>query len=375
MKYIKIFILTVILIFLIIFCYLINFFSNTNNSSHYDKISTKINEYLNEYKEYSIDIFRSYDGIIYGNILTDKYDSILFSTYATFSYDINNDIFSIQKVNDNKRIIDYIELDTIVIYCTLENNSNNNSYIWKIEMKEPNKSSETLLSGEIINVFDYPVFNYIDKNNIFISTKKNIENSKINYSFFTINKENRILEELISEEGNLIENAGTLLNDSESIIIDNNKIYYSITNADNTQSLLMYDLKNNEIQEIYKCSNDNMKIYNFIKNDKYMFVQLIDSNSKDNESNIIILNNELQIERNFESLLLTFPVKINNNEILFHNFDGKWKYFSFENIFEDIKDISIYDEEIFPKYFLIDENIILIQNFNNNLNIVDINNI
>ena len=371
------FLLILLVILLALTFFFLNKFSqktNINTEILSEKNNFNLNKHLDSYKDYTIEILRSNNGIIYGNILTEKYDVTLLSTVSIFSYDYINDDFKIFPFESKKRIIDYIVLDDTIFYCTLEYSENEDSFTWIVKRQTIDFSDEEkiLLSGTINYLFDFPIFKYIDSNNIFIATKNNISNSEIEFCFYSLDKDVENFSKLIHKKGHLQETNGTLLNNSENIIIIDGKLYYSIINEDNSQSLLCYNLLTNEIYEIYHNINPSLSLYNFIISNNYVFLQLLSNDT--NSSQIIIKHLQNKTIYSFESKILTFPTLINENTILFHNSDNAWNFISLNNIHSELNSITLPTSSIMPKYIYLENNTILIQTIENIFDIIHIKN-
>ena len=302
---------------------------------------------------------------MYGTIIDENRDPILFSTYATFSYNTSNDKFNINILENNIRIMDYIVLDNYTYFCTLQYENVSNSFLWNIykQKNDFEESKELILSGKITDVFDFPVFNYISKDSILVTVKYLINETDLKYEFFEINTSSHQLTSLVNDTYIPGEHKGTILYNSNTIKIYKDKIYYSVLNSDNSQYLLSYDIISRKKQKIYTNEDDNYGILNFVISDNYVFIQLV---GKLDTSINLILDTTHSTTYSFESKTLTFPNLINNETILFHNSDNKWDIFQFTNMTNNLKEINVWkDTSVFPKYILLDNNTILLQSFDN----------
>ena len=333
---------------------------------------SKLTEYLKPYQnsKKSINILRVKDKIIYGTIETNEYDQFLFTTLGVFMYDIEKDEFNFKKFDNNKRIINLIVINNNLYYSTLSY-SENDTFNWELYVDMLNANTPVLLeTGKIKNLFDYPRMSYIDNTSAIILQKTN-DGTKIKYKIFKISNN---ITELISGEGDTIENEGVLLYNDDNISIMNNKIYYTIVNADDSQSLIAYDLEKMTQSIIYTNKNGNMAISSFTLANSYILIQLTDKTNEQKSINIILNKNNEQIY-SFESEFLTFSNLISYDSILFHNSDNSWKIFQLKNgeyNFQELQSSINNIDNILPKYFILDKNKILIQTFTDQLYYVDI---
>lgn len=367
----KIFIyISIIIVFVIIAIY---FIINANNcflnpsKEIIDSNYSKINNYLKEYQNYNIEILRQYNNILYGSIIDENNDPVLFSTYAIFSYDTVNDTFDINILDNDIRIIDYIVLDDTTYFCTLQYDTEiNNSLLWKIFKQKSNfrVDAELLLSGNITDVFDFPMFNYISKDRILVATKYFVNKRNLKYELLEANTSSNSLATLINDTYIPEKDQGSILYNSSTIKIYNNKIYYSILNSDSSQCLISYNLANGEKEKVFTNDNNYYGIFNFIISNKYIFIQL----SSDANASINLLLDATTYDKkySFKSKVLTFPNLINNEKILFHSSNNKWDIFQLDGISNSLKELNIWkDTSVFPKYILTDNNTILLQTFDN----------
>ena len=365
-KYIFIFIILIIIAISIYVIYIYSHnLSPTSSIVQTNSTYSKVNDYLSNYKNYNIEILRNFNNILYGTIIDENRDLILFSTYATFSYNTSNDKFNINILENNIRIMDYIVLDNYTYFCTLQYENVSNSFLWNIykQKNDFEESKELILSGKITDVFDFPVFNYISKDSILVTVNYLINETDLKYEFFEINTSSHQLTSLVNDTYIPGEHKGTILYNSNTIKIYKDKIYYSVLNSDNSQYLLSYDIISRKKQKIYTNEDDNYGILNFVISDNYVFIQLV---GKLDTSINLILDTTHSTTYSFESKTLTFPNLINNETILFHNSDNKWDIFQFANMTNNLKEINVWkDTSVFPKYILLDNNTILLQSFDN----------
>ena len=113
-------------------------------------------------------------------------------------------------------------------------------------------------------------------------------------------------------------------------------------------------------------------IYTFNIIDEKIIVQEVLDQEK---SNLITYNIDSKICENIiETEILTFPEMLNNNEILFHQPNNTWKKYLIEkNAFQNVEISLIDNNNVYPKYYLIDTNEILVQDYDNNFFVLSIN--
>lgn len=373
--------LFIILIFTILFIK-----NNSHQSPAYEQSSireselpqyleeSKLTQYLREYQhtKYSIDILRVENYKIYGAIQTNEYDQVLFSTIGIFIYDVKEDKFEFKSFSNNERLIDFILLEDKFYYCTLSYGEND-TYKWNLYSDTWNTEYPLLIeNGSITNLFEYPRMKYLNANTVIILSKHQIENT-VKCKICSIDSNGNV-KELLNKEGDLSTNKGTLLYNNDSLLVKDNKLYYTVLNSDNSQALILYDLEKLKEYTIYTNTDDSKALSLFIIADDFVFLQLTDKTNNENNTNIIINQNKEEIYR-FSSGMLTFANLINNETILFHNSGNVWQLFKIsdkENNLQTLESNINEINNIFPKYFVIDKNRIFVQTFTNEFYCVDI---
>lgn len=338
----------------------------------------ELNNYLKKYSdEYTLEVLRCYNNIIYGSIISELGDSFLMSTYATFSYNIQSNSFNIDIINNSKRLNDYIISNNFKYSSVIEYNEILDLYSWKIykDTVESNNFSNLILSGNIYDVLDAPAFYYIDNNNFLVVIKYLTNDFNQKYELIKINSDNDSLNTIISDVDDVSNKTGTFLYDNQTIFISNNNIYYSLLNSDYSQTIWKYNLITQRKEDIYTNYDENYYIFNYIVSNQYAFIQLASNTEKSTQSKNLILeldNNSLVFS--FYSKILSFPRLVDDNTILFHSSDNNWDIFSFNTMENKLTNITIWkDNLIFPKYILINNCNILIQTFDNKFYVVNIN--
>ena len=328
-----------------------------DNSMISKKIDLK--EKLNSYKEDKINVLHIKNNKIYGTVETDKNNSIIYSTLAIFTYDIaKNDILVIPQ-KDNIRVIDYFIIDNTIYYCILSS-ENNNKYEWKIVSTDLEENNFNLiLRGSIDDVFEYPRIFAEYENSIYIVLKleDDVKIIKVN---------NSKTEEIITIKG---ENINSIQMNT-FVLYDNNIFFASTEEGTDKIRVVNVDEKNSRI--IYQSNSKIKMIYTFNIIDEKIIVQEVLDQEK---SNLITYNIDSKICENIiETEILTFPEMLNNNEILFHQPNNTWKKYLIEkNAFQNVEISLIDNNNVYPKYYLIDTNEILVQDYDNNFFVLSIN--
>ncbi|MCI8291563.1 MAG: hypothetical protein HFJ24_03265 [Clostridia bacterium] len=320
-----------------------------------------LTEKLNDYKEYSINILHTNKNHILGTIETDQINPIVFSTVAVFDYDISRDSINIISQSNNQRIIEFyiINEQAYYVYLYIQDNG---LFEWKIlTMNLTTGESHELLKGNIAYAFEYPRIFAEEDGKLYLVVKANdevqilfIEDAKIN-----------IIKSLKNEKINSF--------DMNTITYQDEKIYYSCSDIDNKYTVKVLDIYNGDNKSIYKSTDERFAIYTFNVIEHKIIIQEIIDNGK---SNLITVNiNSNIIENTVATELLTLPEIINAESILFHQSNNTWKVYNIiqSEFYElDFMSLPLNLKSIFPKYFLIDNNKILIQDFNNTFYIIDI---
>lgn len=317
---------------------------------------------LSDYSQYSINVAHVYNDYIYGTIETDKYDLMLFSTVAVFTYNINSNEINIIPQTENKRIIEFYSDNNYVYYFYLLNNNDEN-FKWELNVYDlTTGKSKEILNGFISDVFEYPRIFAQEGNDIYIMMKNNGITKILQINGFDA-------KEIITIEDDIV----TPYN-MDTIKYKDNKIYYVVTEKDKKDCIKILDLDTKNIEVILKNESENHEIYTLnIINNKLIVQEAIESNFV----NLITFNLDLKITENIvESQLLNFPEKLNNKNILFHQLGSIWKIYNVETgeieEIEELKRAEMTKNGMFPKYFLIDDNRILVQDFSNDFYVINI---
>lgn len=351
----------IILLSIIIYINLYSYQSTSSNSNLVKEI--KLMTHLNKYtdSEYSINVLRVNNNIVYGTIETNKDNHFLFTTVGIFSYDIATDELTFKNFLPNQRIINFITIDSNLYYCILSSEENS-TFKWELYLDNWNafdiNKNMLLDSGYIKNLLDYPRMIYLEKDSAVISFKKQ-EDDKIEHKICKVDSKGNI-KELISDNGYLHKNEGILLYNDDNLLSTNYKIYYTILNSDNSQSLISFDLNSLTQDTLFTNKDEEMAISSFIISNNYIFLQLTDKENDLNSTNII-LNKEREQVYSFNSQMFTFANLIDHDTILFHNSGDIWQLFACEDF--TLQNIDLNINSIFPKYFVLSKNQILIQTF------------
>lgn len=331
------------------------------NKNPYILKESKINKYLNNYIDYDFEIVGDFKNKVYGTIYDVNIDQTLFGTKYLFIYDYNKDMFQIIEPNDNSRIIDFTILQGKLFYIKLLR-KNDTVFRWELHSSTIDDSrikSNVIADGEIINMFNYPRIKKLNNNQfVLFSIRDNNNNEyyQIDIYDYISGKIN-----LLSGKGNLSTNDGEILYNFTNSKIYNNKIYYTILDANNNQILFEYNIKESTTHQIYINTDNNYLLYNYEIVDKYYYLQLIDKSSTD-KSKVLILDNMYNIIKTEAAKVRTFNEELDNTCIIFHSEGNIWeKYYANQN---EYKKFNIPLKNILPKYFLLN-NMLIIQDFDN----------
>lgn len=353
--------IAVLLFSIICICFFFNK-SNDNIDSNSNKIQVNHIDLLQQLGDYtdlsdiiSIDIAHIFNNIIYGTMETDKIDSMLFSTVAVFSYDILSGELTIIPQLTDKRVIDFCIQGDQIFYCYLF--SNDNTFDWELVNVNLNTNeSKEILNGSIDYFYEYPRFFAQDNNEMFFISKSNkvTEIYKI---------ENLEFEKLITFNDDSVSSYNM-----DAIRYKDNKIYCPSTADNDIDNITIIDTKNRTNSVIYKSSDSSHKIYTFnVTEDKLIIQEVIEQDKSD----LVTFNIDYNIiESEIETKLLTFPELISNDNILIHQPNNTWKtYCISQSEFYDL-DFPTLRERPFPKYYLIHNNCILVQDFSNDFYVI-----
>lgn len=345
----------------------ISFYINARfNRNHSFSFTSNGSIFLTEKldNKYDSDIIRVNNDFIYGTLIDLEYDSMLYSTAKIFKYNINTHKLDYYNISTNDRIIDMLEMNNHLYTISLSINDND-IISWTLQdLNLINDSIEILQSGIINSPFNYPKLLYVDKEN-FIAITLNISDDRKSESY-TITLYNDKITVLAKETGKLFENDGLIMYDINNIHYNKNKLYYTVNLSDTEQQLIEHDIINNSKKILYTNKDKEYLLYNYKVVDKNQYIQLV-KRELDNQTGVIakslFIKNNKTVKTQIGNIK-TFDRLLSDDNILFHNSEGIWKLYSFEN--NKIISIEGIDFGVLPKYFVLDKNRILVQNIDDN---------
>ncbi len=252
--------------------------NNVSYSINFTKsnLGTKLEAYIKD-SSYEADILKA-DGnkTIYGVINDTLENGNLFLTKGLFLYDIESEELKYYEFNEYSRVIDFIIFDNKIYQVILENDTEDSSIKWKIQVQELNNSISWIVKeGTLIDVFKYPRL-FFEDDNLYITTLTNFEKNSEGYAKekYSLSKiENNVLKELISYEGSLIKEEGILAYNIMNVKIENSIFYHTIVDENSIQRLMAYNIKNKENKEIKSNDSKNLILYSYIPIKNSMYIQ------------------------------------------------------------------------------------------------------
>ena len=351
--------LIVIILFLIIILTMFIIYYNRDNDNKTIQISNYIVEKYG--KSYSYEIVYSENYNVYGIVYDDSLNDILYKTISLFTYDIkNNDLKFIDTVS-NERIVNYRIINQDVYYlkiCSIDK-----GYKWELVKQNLIENKSNILdSGTISSPISYPNM-FLFKDDIILAIISDLSE----YQKFYIKKykdNNSII--LYETRGHKTKKDGQL-----AFNLDNNKlidkhIYYTIIDENNEQILYDYDLETNTYNQKFVNKEADYYLQDYYFFDDNSYILLADRNDFSKSKMII---NDITI---YDTGINTFVKKLNDTSLIFHNTGDVWQILDFET--KKLNEVNIVDFQTFPNYYIIDNNVILVQDlYNNDAYIVNFN--
>lgn len=318
--------------------------------------------------KYDIELLKTADkNLIYGTIFDSSKNGNLFLTKGIYTFDVSTNNFNYYENSEENRIVDFYVKDNVLYKVVLENTLNDN-YYWKIVRQNlSNNNEEIIIKGYVVNIFNYPrILTY--NNNIYAITVSNDGDkySREIYSFFQLcTTSSNSAKELFSYSGSTLRDDGIL-----NYNIANNKIYrdnfyYTIVDKDHIQYLIELDLNNLKKNVIKENKSNDKVLYSYIPTNNGIYIQFASKNIEEkstieyhfkNNDDVNILATEIN----------TFENQINNRNLLFHNEGNKWILYNIEKNHLFTLNSNLENINLYPKYLVIDENKIMVQDFENN---------
>lgn len=320
-----------------------------------EKILTKeIKKYVN--KNYSAELFRTDNNLIYGSIYNQTVLSTVLETYGLFTYSLEKKEFKFYKYNLEKRVMDYVINDNKIYLVQLV--EKNNEFFWEFMISDNDFSNiEILKKGKIEDPFSYPRILKENESILLASIDDKDKNNQI-YSLDIV--ENRRLTNIKNDSGKKTSQYGNLLYNIGNTYMYNNQIYYTIVDEKNTQYLYSTSINEKNSKVIYTNKDSNKIIYNFKPLKQGIYIQMAIKDDPEKSYFIYLRDNKVRLEKKED--LKTLDIIYNGN-IIFHNQKNKFQIFSEESL--KLKNYSVKIEKVYPKYLVVNNNII-IQDFDNN---------
>lgn len=349
-----------------------SFFLFCKNDKKYQILNFEKNELSNislkytDNGKYDIELLKTADkNLIYGTIFDSSENGNLFLTMGIYTFNISSNEFNYYKNDEKNRIVDFYINNNILYKVVLENTSNNN-YCWKIIRQNLlTDSEEILITGYIVNIFNYPRL-LVYNNNIYSIAVSNegVDGSSETYSLYQfLTTPKNSVKELFKYNGSTLEDNGIL-----NYNISNNKIYshnfyYTVVDENHVQYLIKFDLNNLKKTVIKENKSNDKVLYNYIPTDDGIYIQFA---SKDETKKSIIEYYSNDDISTLETDINTFENQINNTNLLFHNEGNAWILYNIvENRLNSLNS-NLDDKDLYPKYLVVDKNKIIAQDFDNN---------
>ena len=316
-----------------------------------------LNHHLKKYKNEAISIDIDYidNNLVYGSILNTKDDSILFTTLYLFQYNIKTDEYKEFKYNKG-RIFDYYIIENNIYY--ISEKIENDIYHWQLIKSDLSfETHQQLDSGTIKNDMNSPRILYDNKDNeLYIVTIKNEENSQFS-NFYKVKNERLELLETFKENHDT--KKGQFIDNMLYVTLHNGKIYYIKVEDYEKNEIMEYDVKKKNNKTIKEDLIENY-YQEFYVTDLGLF---INSKSRGKINNYFKkLESEEWVQLENYNKEFYFGRKLNNHTLTF--IDGEqWFMLDTNNLqmFAGPK----YKEQ-YPNYYVLEENQVLYQDFNEN---------
>lgn len=253
-------------------------------------IKEKNEQFSNE--KLSLEIETINDNILYGSSLNSE-----FITLGLWNYNLDNNTFNYYTYNFNNRVWSYFIEDEFIYYITLERDTDNFLFKWKLIKSNLNFSDQNVIDeGIIYNDSDIPFFRRddISKNIILHTVKDNIEfdsNFKITkyLSEYKISIfKNNLFETLIKGNGNHIKKSGNFsYNAYTNLNFYNNNIIYCNVSYYDKETIKIFNLINNNEKILYENKDLNTWSLSLVRCNKENCILSFD-NKKDTDKNKLV---------------------------------------------------------------------------------------
>lgn len=351
--------------------------SNKNVSNSITLENSKLNEKLKKYlyNTYEVSINKINNNYIFGDVHDTSKNNDLFVTKYIFKYNFINDDFKIYEFNSDYRILNYFIInDTIYAALIFKNPEDNISYKWSIVKFENNlKNGEILKEGTILEPISTPVFHFSNSNNTlyvvavndtFTSENDIITSRKQDLNIYKI--ENSSITTLKSYAGDHMNQKGTMLCSIFEVQIYDDQLLICTTDFINTQDIRTINLNTKEENKIFTNNlHDGWIITSFQRNEQGIYVGKINS-SNSQAGKTIFLNFETNKIQETDSSALYGRTPFISNKMLFHHLE-KWSIYNVND--NKFYNVQIYgkdkDTYIYPTFYVLNENTILLKGTNN----------
>lgn len=338
-----------------------------DSSSKHNVLSYDLNNNIyNKYgKTYQYEIYYVENNTIYGSIYDDSKSDILYSTIDLFRYSLDDQTMYFFQVFPENMVVDYYISDNVLYYLSL--NSQNDNYQWMLTEYNFSDGNEIILdTGIMKDSINYPNL-YIYQGNPILTIISDVGEMQR----FSIKKyENNESVVLFKSEGHKQKSIGTIAFNMINFKMINNKIYYTMIEENDVQVLYEYDLNYGKIERKYINDNSKLYIQNYHFKDEFNYYILLANRQNFEDSTMIVSyngNNKI-----IKTGINTFGKRLNDNELLFHNDGNVWKKLNFDSGTFDT--IHVLDFSVYPNYYIIDVNKILVRSIDSdNLFVIYVN--
>lgn len=305
-----------------------------------------LDDYLNPFtnKQLSTEIIKYENDTLLGTVYNELGDEILFTTYGLFTYDIAKSQFIYYEYKDNKRILDFSLLENNLVYVEIEHNQE--EYNWSVWISDLNfDHKQKILDGRVINVFNYPkLFRYED--DVFVTyindSYSEFDDVSEEYGLYSVGKKRQIM----SCAGSLFHQNGILSFGIRNNRLVDGKLYYTIVDESNTQSLMVYDITGMDSKALFSLKEGNNMILSYCPFQDGVYIQTVDAEKCNNP--VIYCVYPDHVESVPSDIILTFEEQVYDGMILSHVEGDRWVVFDCHAMTFNV--LSSNQLNLLPKY-------------------------
>lgn len=327
---------------------------NFNKEKKINFSDSNLNKYISNVNtnNYSTEIYSVIGNNIIGTIYDSTVENNILETKGLFIFNYETEDFKYINYEEKNRVIDFTVIDEIIYMIIVDEND---IYKWKLESYNINTQEKNIIKdGNLCSLIEYPrLFNR--NNKVILTVLKDYDGYSCSnireLLVYSLNDNNLI--EIVSEKSK-----DMIIYNYTNIKVTDDGIYYVLKDqSDENEFLYKYDYLKKVKEKIFVNDNKNYTISNFVIDGTNKYINLL--SIKNRYSKIIYNNEELDSNK-----FLLFEESINDKMILTHNYDSSWSIY-------DIKENKLYDciienveSDIYPKYYVLNSNKIIVQTYN-----------